>query len=128
MEMPLLGRGRGKPFAPLRGFWLWLRLGRLLDFFSAFVFASHVCKCATKEALEESAKRRKAYFYGLCAGKGVGLLVSNLAVSRRNPRPTAQTVNYGFESNSGQAVKWQKNRMQNRRDVHWNAPFPVHRQ
>jgi hypothetical protein len=50
MEMPLLGRGRdrGKSFAPLRGFWLWLRLGRLLDFFSAFVFASHICQCATK--------------------------------------------------------------------------------
>ncbi len=51
----LLGRGRSKSFAPLRGFGLWLRFGRLLDFFSAFVFASHTCKCATKQAMEESA-------------------------------------------------------------------------
>jgi hypothetical protein len=52
--MVLLGRGRGEALATLGGFGLWLRLGRLLDFFSAFIFASHVCKCATKMRLEES--------------------------------------------------------------------------
>lgn len=52
--MILLGRGRGEALATLGGFGLWLRLGRLFDFFSAFIFASHVCKCATKMRLEES--------------------------------------------------------------------------
>jgi hypothetical protein len=47
----LLWRGRREPFASLCGFRFRLRLGRLLDFFSAFVFASHVCKCATKGPL-----------------------------------------------------------------------------
>ena len=42
-EVILFRRGRGKPFAPLGGFGLWLRFGRLLDFFPAFVFASHGC-------------------------------------------------------------------------------------
>jgi hypothetical protein len=41
-------RGRCESFASLRGFWLGLWFGRLLDFFSTFVFASHGCKCATK--------------------------------------------------------------------------------
>jgi hypothetical protein len=40
-------RGRREPFTSLSGFRFRLRLGRLLDFFPAFVFASHVCKCAT---------------------------------------------------------------------------------
>jgi hypothetical protein len=33
--------GRSKCLALTAGFGLWLRFGRLLDFFSAFVFASH---------------------------------------------------------------------------------------
>jgi len=44
----LLRRGRRESFASLRGFRFRLWLGRLLDFFSTFVFASHGCKCATK--------------------------------------------------------------------------------
>jgi hypothetical protein len=53
-------RGRREPFASLGGFRFRLRLGRLLDFFPAFVFASHVCKCATKGQLGE---RQKAEFH-----------------------------------------------------------------
>jgi hypothetical protein len=60
MEMPLFGRSWSEALATLRGLWLWLRLGRLLDFFSTFVFASHICKCATKGALEERAVHIKA--------------------------------------------------------------------
>jgi hypothetical protein len=37
----LLGRRRSERFAFTAGFWLWLRFGRLLDFFSTFIFASH---------------------------------------------------------------------------------------
>ena len=47
----LLWRGWRKHFAALRGFGFRLRLGSLLNFFSAFVFASHVCKCATNAPL-----------------------------------------------------------------------------
>ena len=51
----LLGRGgRSEHFAFAARFNLGLWFGRLLDFFSAFIFASHVCKCATKMRLEES--------------------------------------------------------------------------
>ena len=56
MEMLLFRWRRSEALASLRGFGLGLRLGRLLDFFSTFVFASHVCKCATKEGLEEGKK------------------------------------------------------------------------
>ena len=37
----LLRRGRGEPFAFAARFRLGLGFGRLLDFFSAFIFASH---------------------------------------------------------------------------------------
>jgi hypothetical protein len=40
-------RGGGREDLAPRRFLLWLWLGRLLDFFSAFVFTSHGCKCAT---------------------------------------------------------------------------------
>jgi hypothetical protein len=53
-QLILLGRSRRESFSALRGFWFWLRLGSLLDFFSAFIFASHDCKCATKTRFEES--------------------------------------------------------------------------
>ena len=48
LKLALLRWGRGISFAFLAGLRLWLRFGCLLDFFSAFVFASHGCKCAIK--------------------------------------------------------------------------------
>jgi hypothetical protein len=52
----LLWRGRRETFASLGRFRLWFGFRRLLHFFSAFVFASHKCKCATKGLPEESQK------------------------------------------------------------------------
>ena len=52
----LLWRSRSEPFASLRGFRLGLRFGCLLDFFPAFVFASHDFKFATRGRPGESSK------------------------------------------------------------------------
>jgi hypothetical protein len=48
LKLILLWRNRGEPFASLAGLRFWFGLGCFLDFFSAFVFASHECKCAIK--------------------------------------------------------------------------------
>ena len=52
-ETPLFRRGGAEPFALATRLRFWLGFGRLLDFFLAFVFASHTCKCDTKEAQGE---------------------------------------------------------------------------
>jgi len=44
----LLGRSRGESLALAAGLWFGFGLGRLLDFFFAFVFASHGDQCDTK--------------------------------------------------------------------------------
>ena len=70
MVRALLWRGRGEPFASLAGLRLWFGLGRLLRFFSAFVFASHGCKCAIK---------------GLPGGRQRGKFLFQISVPGQNP-------------------------------------------
>jgi len=67
----LLGWSWGEPFALAAGLWFGFGLRRLLDFFSAFVFASHGDQCATKGGQGERAKEvERPHFRGAGIGRG----------------------------------------------------------
>ena len=91
----LFRRGWGEPFAFAAGFWFRLGLRSFLDFFLAFVFASHACKCDTtgvrRGRLNAASGRRvpprasPLIEYGACSGGVQGRVRITLIAGRSTP-------------------------------------------